>query len=72
MIVQALKSSVTDGPQISAEDNATCLDLSDKIENCCWAMVELQSCELNCTTNLRHIDDRLPGHLQGRWRRVAK
>ncbi|XP_067022151.1 uncharacterized protein [Acropora muricata] len=34
-------------------------------------MTELQSCELDCTTNLRHIYDRLPGHLQGKWRKAA-
>ena len=70
-IVQALKSSVTDGPKIRPGDNAALLALSDKIENCCWAMSELQSCELDCTTNLRHIYDRLPGHLQGKWRKTA-
>ena len=71
MIVQALKSSVTDGPKIRPGDNAALLALSDKIENCCWAMSELRSCELDCTTNLRHIYDRLPGHLQGKWRKTS-
>ena len=71
MIVQALKSSVTDGPKIRPGDNAALLALSDKIENCCWAMSELRSYELDCTTNLRHIYDRLPGHLQGKWRKTA-
>ena len=66
MIVQALKSSVSDGPKIRAGDNTALLALSDKIENCCWAMSELRSCELDCTANLRHIYDRLPGHLQGK------
>ena len=45
MIVQALKSSVTDGPKIRPGDNAALLALSDKTENCCWAMSELRSCE---------------------------
>ena len=71
MKVQALKSSVTDGPKIRPGDNAALLALSDKIENCCWAMSELRSYELDCTTNLRHIYDRLPGHLQGKWRKTA-
>ena len=60
-IVQALKSSVTDGPKIRPGDNTALLALSDKIENCCWAMTDLQSCELDCTTNLRHICLRLFG-----------
>ena len=34
MIVQALKSSVTDGPKIRPGDNTALLALSDKIENC--------------------------------------
>ena len=34
-------------------------------------MSELRSCELHRTTNLRHIYDRLPGHLQGKWRKTA-
>ena len=71
MIVQALKSSVTHGPKIRPGDNAALPALSNKIENYCWAMTELQSCELECTTNLRHIYDRLPGHLQGKWRKTA-
>ena len=71
MIVQALKSSVTDRPKKRPEDNAALLALSDKIENCCWAMSELRSCELDCTINLKHIYDRLPGHLQGKWRKTA-
>ena len=45
--------------------------MSDKIEKCYWAMTELQTCELDCTTNLRHIYDRFPGHLQGKWRKTA-
>ena len=55
------------GPQC----DSALLALSDKIENCCWAMSELRSCELDCTINLRHIYDRLPGHLQGGWRKTA-
>ena len=54
-VVQALKLSVTDGPKIRAGDNAALLDLSDKIENCCCAMVELHSgdtsvivCQVTC------------------------
>ena len=71
MIVQAMKSSVTGWPKIRPGDNAALLALSDKIENCCWAMTELQACELDYTTNLRHIYDRLPGHLQRKWRKTA-
>ena len=41
MIVQALKSSVVGGPWIRAGDSASLLALSDKVENCCWAMFEL-------------------------------
>ena len=71
MIFQGLKSSVTDEPKIRPGDNAALLALVDKIENYCWAMTELQSCERDCTTNLRHIYDRLPGHVQGKWRKTA-
>ena len=66
MIVRALKSSVTDGLKIRPGDNAVLQALSDEIEKCYWAMTELQSCELDCNTNLRHIYDRFPGHLQGK------
>ena len=72
MIVQALKSSVISGPKIRAGDSAALLALSDKVENCCWAMIELQSSELDCTTNLQQIFDRLPDHLQAKWRKFAK
>ena len=53
MIVQALKSSVVSGPKLRSGDSAGLLALSDKLENCCWAMTELESNELDCTTNLR-------------------
>ena len=66
--IQALKSSVTDGPKIRPGDNAALLALSDKIKNCCWAVSELWSCELDCTTNLRYIYDR---HLQEKWTNTA-
>ena len=67
LIVQLLKSPAIGGPKIAA-----LLALSDKVENCCWAIIELQSSELDCTTNLRQIYDRLPDHLQGKWRESAK
>ena len=35
-------------------------------------MIELQSSELDCTTNLRQIFDRLPDHLQAKWRKSAR
>ena len=74
IIVQAFKSSVTNGPKIRPGDNTAPpphLALFDKIENCCWTITELHSCELDCTTNLRHIYDRLLGHLQGKWRKTV-
>ena len=55
MIVRALKSSVTDGLKIRPGDNAVLQALSDKIEKYYWAMTDLQSCELDCTTNLRTV-----------------
>ena len=64
MIVHALKSSVIGGPKIRAGVSAGLLTLSDELKNCCWAMIELQSNELDCTTNLRQTYDCLPGHLQ--------
>ena len=67
MIVEALKSSVVGGPKIRNGDR-----LSDKLQNCCWAMIELNSNELDCTTNLRQIYDRLPDSLQTKWRRSVK
>ena len=60
MVVEALKSSVVNGPKLKNGDSAALLALSDKVQNCCWAMIELQSKELDCTTNLRQIYDRLP------------
>ena len=47
-------------------DSAALLALSDKVQNCRWAMIELQSKELDCTTNLRQIYDRLPYPLQAK------
>ena len=35
-------------------------------------MTELYSNELDCTTNLRQIYDRLPDPLQTKWRRSTK
>ena len=72
MIIQALKSAVIIGPRIGPNDNTALMTLSDKVENCYWSMIELQSNELNCTTNLRHIYDRLPDALQRKWRKQAK
>ena len=34
-------------------------------------MSELRLCELHRTTNLIHIYERLPGHLQGKWSKTA-
>ena len=65
MIIEALKSSVVSGPRIRNGDCAALLALSDKLHNCCWAMIEMQSNELDCTTNLRQIFDRLPDPLSG-------
>ena len=72
MIVQALKSSVIQGPKLKAYDSAGLLAFSDKLENCYWSMVELNSAELDCTTNLKLIYDRLPDSLQRKWRNEAK
>jgi len=72
MIVEALKSSVISGPKIRYGDSVALLTLSDKLQNCCWAMIELQSNELDCTTNMRQIFDRLPDPLQAKWRKSAK
>lgn len=71
MIVQALKSSVVAGPRIRASDSASLLAFSDKIQNCYWSMRELNSKELDCTTNLKLIYDRLPDSLQRKWRKEA-
>ena len=35
-------------------------------------MIELKSNELDCTTNMRQIFDRLPDPLQAKWRKSAK
>ena len=72
MIVEALKSSVVSSPKIGNGDCAALLALSDKLQNCCWAMIELQSNELDCTTNLPQIFDRLPDRLQAKWRKSVK
>ena len=72
MVVEALKSSVVNGPKLKNGDSAALLALSDKVQNCRWAMIELQSKELDCTTNLRQIYDRLPYPLQAKWRKSAK
>lgn len=71
MIIQSLKSSVVTGPKIRASDSASLLAFSDKIENCYWSMLELNSNELDCTTNLKLIYDRLPDPLQRKWRKEA-
>ena len=72
MIVEALKSSVVGGPKIRNGDSASLLALSDKLQNCRWAMIELQSNELDCTTNLRQIFDRPPDPLPAKWRKSVK
>ena len=43
MIVEALKASVLRGPRLREGDSEALLTLSDKIENCCHAMEELNS-----------------------------
>ena len=72
MIVETLKSSVITGPRLRSGDTAALQGLSDEVQSCCWAIIELNSNELDCTTNLRQIYDRLPDPLQERWRKVAK
>ena len=51
MIVETLKSSVITGPRLRSGDTAALQALSDKVQSCCWAMIELNSNELDCTTN---------------------
>ena len=72
MIVETLKSSAITGPRLRNGDTAALQALSDKVQTCCWAMIELNSNELDCTTNLRQKYDRLPDPLQTRRRKVAK
>ncbi|XP_067045500.1 uncharacterized protein [Acropora muricata] len=72
MIVEALKASVLRGPRLREGDSEALLTLSDKIENCCHAMEELNSSELDCTTNLKQIYDRLPDYLQAKWRKSVR
>ena len=72
MIAEALKASVLRGPKLREDDSEALLTLSDKIENCCHAMKELNSSELDCTTNLKQIYDRLPDYLQTKWRKSAR
>lgn len=72
MVVEALKSSVVNGPKLKNGDSAALLALSDKVQNCRWAMIKLQSKELDCTTNLRQIYDRPPYPLQAKWSKSAK
>jgi len=60
------------GDKLRTGDGVALLALSYKLENCCYAMVELNSNELNCTTNLRQNYDRLPEPLQRKWRKTAK
>ena len=72
MIVQALKSAIIERPKLRANDNAGLLALSDRLENCYWSVIELKSTELDCTTNLKLIYDRLPHSLQRKWRKEAK
>ena len=71
MIVEALNSSVISGPKIRNGDSATLLT-PDKLQNCCWAMSELQSNELDCTTNMRQIFDCLPDTSSAKWRKSDK
>ena len=72
MIVEALKASVLRGPRLREGDSEALLTLSDKIENCCHAMEELNSSEFDCTTNLKQIYDRLPDYLQAKWRKSVR
>ena len=72
MIVEALKSNVIYGDKVKPGDGAALLDLADKLENCCHIMDELNSTELRCTTNMKHVYDRLPDTLQAKWRRIVK
>ncbi|PFX30400.1 hypothetical protein AWC38_SpisGene4851 [Stylophora pistillata] len=68
---EALKSSVVGGPKIRNGDRTALLVLSEKLQNCYWAMIELNSNELDCSTNLQQIYDRLPDPLPTKWRRSA-
>ena len=72
LIIEALKSSVVNGPRIRSGDSAALMALSDNLQNCCWTTIELKSNDLDCTTNLRQIYDRLPDPLLTKWKRSAK
>ena len=43
MIVEALKASILKGSKLKVGSSEAPLTLSDKIENCCHAMMELNS-----------------------------
>lgn len=51
MIIEALRAFVIGGLKIRNGDSAALLSLSDKLQNRCWAMIELQSNELDCTAH---------------------
>ena len=72
MIVEALKAWILKGSKLKAGDSEALLTLSDKIESCCYAIMELNWWELYCTTNLKQIYDHLPAvHLRARWLKSA-
>lgn len=72
MIIEALRAFVIGGLEIRNGDSAALLSLSDKLQNRCWAMIELQSNELDCTATLQQIFDHLPDPLQAKWRKSVK
>ena len=43
LIIEALKSSVVNGPRIRSGDSAALMALSDNLQNCCWTTIELNS-----------------------------
>ena len=72
-IVQSFMNELLEDDNIGPNDVESLRKLTRKMINCELALKELdREAELNCTTNLKRIVERLPHHLRQKWAEIAE
>ena len=71
-ISQAWVKKVTDGPSLKANDGDALQDFADEVRGCMETLTAMGKCnELDSRVRMVKIVERLPFHLQSRWRTKA-
>jgi hypothetical protein len=73
LITEIWVKKVTGGGALKAADHERLLDYSDELNNCVMTLKAMRKLsEINNQTNLLKIAEKLPVHLQNRWRKEAR